>query len=458
MKLWGGRFKKETHPKAEKFLSSISFDQRLYAEDIEGSIAQAKMLAKVEIISEEEKETIVKGLEEIKEEIEKGKLKFSGEEDIHLAIEEHLTKKIGEAAGKLHTARSRNDQVALDMRLFLRRKIKDILALLVTFQQVILGQAEKNIQVIMPGFTHLQHAQPILFSHHLLSYFYMLERDKKRLEGCLERVNVLPLGSGAIGGTSLPIDRQYLANLLDFPKVSPHSVDAVSDRDFIIEFIAASSIIAMHLSRFSEELILWSSTEFDFVSIGEDFCTGSSLMPQKKNPDVAEVIRGKTARIYGDLIQILVLLKGLPLAYNRDMQEDKTSLFDCVDNIEEMLSIFSEMLKSLSVNKEKMEFEAARGYLLATDLVEYLVKKGVPFREAHISVGKLVQFAEEKKKLLEKLTLEELKAFSYKFESDVYQVMNLTVSVNSKKSFGGTAPENVKKMIHQAREQLRNAG
>ena len=454
MKLWGGRFKKETHPEAEKFLSSISFDQRLYAEDIEGSIAHAKMLAAAAIISEQEKDFIVKGLEEIKEEIEKGKIQFSDEEDIHLAIEEHLTQKIGEAAGKLHTARSRNDQVALDMRLFLRREIKEILNLLGSLQEAILEKASKNIEVIMPGFTHLQHAQPILFSHHLLAYFYMLKRDKKRLEGCLERVNVLPLGAGAIAGTSLPIDREYLARLLDFPEVSANSVDAVSDRDFIVEFISGAAIIAMHLSRFSEEIILWSTSEFGFISIGEEFCTGSSLMPQKKNPDVAEVVRGKTGRIYGDLINILVLLKGLPLAYNRDMQEDKISLFDSVDNIKEALAIFSKMLKTIEIKKEKMLAEAGRGYPIATDLVEYLVKKDIPFREAHISVGKLVQFAEEKKKMLEELTLDELKAFCYKFEADVYEVMKLEASVGSKKSFGGTAPENVKKAIEEARKQL----
>ncbi len=454
MKLWGGRFKKETHPEAEKFLSSISFDQRLYAEDIEGSIAHAKMLAMAGIISEQEKDSVVKGLEEIKEEIEKGKIQFSDEEDIHLAIEEHLTQKIGEAAGKLHTARSRNDQVALDMRLFLRREIKEILNLLGNLQETILEKASKNIEVIMPGFTHLQHAQPILFSHYLLAYFYMLKRDKERLEGCLERVNILPLGAGAIAGTSLPIDREYLAKLLDFPKVSANSVDAVSDRDFVVEFIAGAAIVAMHLSRFSEEIILWSTLEFGFISIGEEFCTGSSLMPQKKNPDVAEVMRGKTGRIYGDLIQILVLLKGLPLAYNRDMQEDKISLFDTVDNIKKSLSLFSEMLKTIEVKKEKMLAEAARGYPIATDLVEYLVKKDIPFREAHISVGKLVQFAEEKKKMFEELTLDELKAFCYKFEADVYEVMKLEASVGSKKSFGGTAPENVKKMIKEAREQL----
>ena len=454
MKLWGGRFKKETHPEAEKFLSSISFDQRLYAEDIEGSIAHAKMLAAAAIISEQEKDFIVKGLEEIKEEIEKGKIQFSDEEDIHLAIEEHLTQKIGEAAGKLHTARSRNDQVALDMRLFLRREIKEILNLLGSLQEAILEKASKNIEVIMPGFTHLQHAQPILFSHHLLAYFYMLKRDKKRLEGCLERVNVLPLGAGAIAGTSLPIDREYLARLLDFPEVSANSVDAVSDRDFIVEFISGAAIIAMHLSRFSEEIILWSTSEFGFISIGEEFCTGSSLMPQKKNPDVAEVVRGKTGRIYGDLINILVLLKGLPLAYNRDMQEDKISLFDSVDNIKEALAIFSKMLKTIEIKKEKMLAEAGRGYPIAADLAEYLVKKDIPFREAHISVGKLVQFAEEKKKMLEELTLDELKAFCYKFEADVYEVMKLKASVDSKKSFGGTAPENVTKMIKEAREIL----
>ncbi len=454
MKLWGGRFKKETHPEAEKFLSSISFDQRLYAEDIEGSIAHAKMLAMAGIISEQEKDSIVKGLEEIKEEIEKGKIRFSDEEDIHLAIEEHLTQKIGETAGKLHTARSRNDQVALDTRLFLRREIKEILNLLGSLQEAVLEKASKNIEVIMPGFTHLQHAQPILFSHHLLAYFYMLGRDKKRLEGCLERVNILPLGAGAIAGTSLPIDREHLARLLDFPKVSANSVDAVSDRDFMVEFISGGAIIAMHLSRFSEEIILWSTSEFGFISIGEEFCTGSSLMPQKKNPDVAEVVRGKTGRIYGDLINILVLLKGLPLAYNRDMQEDKISLFDSVDNIKESLAIFSEMLKTIEVKKEKMLAEAGRGYPIATDLAEYLVKKDIPFREAHISVGKLVQFAEEKEKMLAELTLDELKAFCYKFEADVYEVMKLKASVDSKKSFGGTAPENVKKAIEEAREQI----
>ncbi|MEA3368968.1 MAG: argininosuccinate lyase [Candidatus Ratteibacteria bacterium] len=454
MKLWGGRFKKETHPEAEKFLSSISFDQRLYAEDIEGSIAHAKMLAFAGIVSEQEKDSIVKGLEEIKEEIEKGKIRFSDEEDIHLAIEEHLTQKIGETAGKLHTARSRNDQVALDTRLFLRREIKEILKLLGSLQETILEKASKNIEVIMPGFTHLQHAQPILFSHHILAYFYMLERDKKRLEGCLERVNILPLGAGAIAGSSLPIDREYLARLLDFPKVSANSVDAVSDRDFMVEFISGAAMIAMHLSRFSEEIILWSTSEFGFISIGEEFCTGSSLMPQKKNPDVAEVVRGKTGRIYGDLINILVLLKGLPLAYNRDMQDDKISLFDSVDNIKETLSVFSEMLKTIEVKKEKMLAEAGRGYPIAADLAEYLVKKDIPFREAHISVGKLVQFAEEKEKTLEELTLDELKAFCYKFEADVYEAMKLKASVDSKKSFGGTATENVKKAIEEARKLI----
>ncbi len=456
MKLWGGRFRKKTHPKAEEFLSSISFDQRLYREDIEGSIAHAKMLGASGIITEKEAESMVKGLEEIKGEIEKGQIHFLEEEDIHMAIEEYLAKKIGETAGKLHTARSRNDQVALDMRLFLRREIKAISNLIETLERVILDKASENIKVIMPGFTHLQHAQPVLFSHHLLTYFYMLNRDKSRLDDCLKRVNVLPLGSAAIAGTSLPIDREYVAKLLDFPEISPHSIDAVSDRDFIVEFVATSAIIAMHLSRFSEELILWVTTEFGFISIGDDFCTGSSLMPQKKNPDVAELVRAKTGRVYGNLIQILTILKGLPLAYNRDMQEDKISLFDTVDTIKEILSVFSDMLKTVEINKEKMEKEAQQGYLLATDLAEYLVKKGVPFREAHISVGKLVKYAEEHEKKLENLTLDEFKAFSYQFEKDVYQIMNLDVSVNSKKSSGGTSPDNVEKMISEARKQIGN--
>ncbi|MGH7801399.1 MAG: argininosuccinate lyase [Thermodesulfobacteriota bacterium] len=454
-KPWGGRFKKETHKLVEKFTASIDFDKRLYREDIEGSIAHVKMLGKQGIISKQESQKIVKALEEIRGEIELGKFPFRGElEDIHLNIEKRLIDKIGDIGGKLHTARSRNDQIALDERLYLRHEIGEILPLIKDLTRALGDLAEKNIDVIMPAYTHLQRAQPVLLSHYLLAYFEMLKRDRERYIDCLKRVNIMPLGTGAVAGTSFPIDRDHVAELLNFTHVTRNSVDTVSDRDFILEFASASAILIMHLSRLSEEYILWSSKEFDFVDLGDEFTTGSSIMPQKRNPDVPELIRGKTGRVYGNLMALLTIMKGLPLSYNRDLQEDKEPMFDTVDTVKSSLHVLSEMMKHIKFKPENMRKALSKGFATATDLADYLARKGMPFRQAHEVTGKVVSYAEQKTRELTQISISELKMFSNLFEEDVFDHITLEGSISSRKSYGGTAKENVLKMIEESKKEV----
>ncbi|OIN97415.1 argininosuccinate lyase [Candidatus Desantisbacteria bacterium CG1_02_38_46] len=433
------RFNKGLRKEVLEFSSSLKFDKRLYKYDIDGSIAHAKMLGKCGIISKRESCRIVKGLEEIHQEIENGKLKLRNAEDIHMAIEARLIQKIGSPGKKLHTARSRNDQVVLDFRMFLRDAVGEIIKLLRNLQEVILGVARKNLSVIMPGYTHLQHAQPVLFSHHIMSYFFMLNRDAQRLRDCLKRINVMPLGACALAGTSLPIDRKYVARLLGFSSVSENSIDTVSDRDFAIETLGHLVLIMVHLSRLSEELILWSSSEFNFIEIDESFCTGSSIMPQKKNPDIPELIRGKAGRVFGDLATLTMTMKGLPLSYNRDMQEDKEPVFDAVDTVKECLKIYISLLKNIKVNKDKMYLAANDGFSVATDLTDYLVKKGVPFRQAYSIVAQIVMHCIKNGKRIDELSLNEFRSFCVKFKADVYKNLNVKFSIESKKSVGGTA-------------------
>lgn len=454
-KLWHGRFREATNQLVESFTASIRFDQRLYRYDIEGSMAHCRMLAHQGLLSAEEADALIQGLSEILREIEHGSFAFDDtQEDVHMAIEQRLMEKVGEVGGKLHAGRSRNDQVALDMRLFLRDEVKGTEEDLKDLQSNLVAQAKANLGVIMAGFTHLQHAQPVLFSHHLMAYYEMFRRDRQRLADCVERINVSPLGSGALAGTSLPIDSNTTAELLDFPALSRNSIDAVSDRDFIIEFTAAAALIMMHLSRMCEELILWTSFEFGYVELSETFCTGSSIMPQKKNPDVAELVRGKSGRVYGHLMSLLTMMKGLPLAYNRDLQEDKEALFDTVDTVRQSLRILAKLWEHVSVNKERMEEMAAAGFTLATDVAEYLVLKGVPFRLAHQIVGKIVRYCLEEGKELESLTLDELRGFSKVIDEKIYTVLDLKHSVDSRNSVGGTSLQQVRQAISNAEEEL----
>jgi argininosuccinate lyase len=454
-KPWQGRFNRGTHELAEKFSASIEVDKRLFREDIEGSIAHAKMLGRTGIIQKIESEKIVKGLKEIQREIETGTFPFREEyEDIHLNIEKRLTDKIGEVGGKLHTARSRNDQVALDMRLYLRGEIDEILNLIKRLSTTLLNLASKHLDVIMPLYTHLQRAQPVLLSHHLLAYFEMLRRERGRFVDGRKRVNVMPLGAGAGAGTSFPIDRHYVAKLLGFPEITRNSIDSVSDRDFIVEFISTSASLMMHLSRIAEELVLWSSKEFDFIELGDEFTTGSSIMPQKKNPDIAELIRGKTGRVYGYLITVLTLMKGLPLSYNRDMQEDKEPMFNTVDTVKSCLEIMIEMMRNLKFKPENMKKAAVEGHTLATDLADYLARKGVPFRQAHEITGEIIRYAEQKDREIFELSISELKRFSSKIEEEALELLNLEGSVTSRKSLSGTSKQNVLKMIKENKKQL----
>jgi len=441
-------YKKREKTDACSFTFSISFDKRLAPYDIMGSVAHCKMLMKCKIISKSEGESILKGLEEIRREIMDGRFKIlSKDEDIHMAIERRLIEKIGETGGKLHTARSRNDQVSLDMRIYLREEIGNICGLIEDLQGCIVKVCERNMEVIMPGFTHLQHAQPVLFSHHLLAYYFMLKRDRERFEDSLKRVNILPLGAGALAGTSFPIDRQFVAKELGFNSVSENSIDSVSDRDFVIEFLSNTAILIMHLSRLGEELVIWSSPEFSFIQLAEDFCTGSSIMPQKKNPDVVELVRGKAGRIYGNLQSLLTVMKSLPLSYNRDMQEDKEGLFDTLDTIKNVLEILSPLVSSLKVNRERMLQAAKEGYLNATDAADYLVKKGVPFRKAHGLIREIVLYAMKSGKRLEELRLKELKKFSPLFSEDFFSTIDVRKCVDSRRSQGGTALEEVRREI-----------
>ena len=455
-KLWAGRFTQPTDAFVEEFTASINFDQRLYRYDILGSVTHARMLARQGIIAETEAETIVHGLEAILVEIEAGDFEFSvAREDIHMNIEARLIEKVGAVGGKLHTARSRNDQVALDVRLYLRDEVDAVAQALGTLQETLLDQAENNLDVIMPGYTHLQTAQPVLFAHHMLAYVEMLGRDTGRLHDLRSRLNLMPLGAGALAGTTFAIDREWVAGQLGFAGVTRNSLDTVSDRDFAIEFCSFASILMMHLSRLSEELILWSSADFAFVELSDSFCTGSSIMPQKKNPDVPELVRGKTGRTYGNLICLLTLMKSLPLAYNKDMQEDKEPLFDTIDTVRGCLKVFAGMIAEMRVNPKQMRVAAERGFSTATDIADYLVRKGLPFRNAHEVVGKTVRFCVENEKAIPDLTLEEFRQFSAEIDSDIFGYVTLEASVNARKATGGTAREAVEKEITLARQALK---
>ncbi len=454
-KLWGGRFQKPTDDIMERFSESISFDKRLYEYDIEGSIVHAQMLAKQGIITDEEADKIIEGLRKIKHMIDEGEFEFRIEdEDIHMNIERKLIEIIGKVGGKLHTARSRNDQIALDIRLLLRDEALNIINKIDELLKAIVEVAKKYIDVVMPGFTHLQHAQPVLFSHYMLAYYEKFKRDKERFRETIKRIDVLPLGSGALAGTSFPIDRRYVAEKLKFSSISRNSMDAVSDRDFAIEFLSDVAIFAMHASRFAEEMVIFSSQEFDFVELPDEFCTGSSIMPQKKNPDAMELIRGKSARTFGNLIQLLVLMKALPLTYNRDMQEDKESLFDSIDTINSVLDVLINLIPKIKPKEESLKRALEKGYITATDVADYLTKKGLPFREAHKIVGEIVAYAEKNNKKLNELTIEELKSFSELIESDILNVLHYEKAVNSKTSYGGTAKSNVLNIISEIEREL----
>jgi argininosuccinate lyase len=451
-KLWGGRFASATADSVITFTASVDVDARLYRHDIAGSIAHAKMLARQRIVSARDAQKIVRGLKAVQREIEAGKFVFStADEDVHMNIERRLTEKIGAAGGKLHTARSRNDQVALDLRLYLRDEVALIIESLKALQCEVARAAKKYIDVIMPGYTHLQRAQPVLFSHHLLAYYDMFERDRERFGDCLERINVMPLGAGALAGTTFPIDRRYVARLLNFPAVSQNSIDTVGDRDFILEFLSVSAILFVHLSRLAEELVLWSSQEFGFVELPDRYCTGSSMMPQKKNPDVPELIRGKTGRIFGHLQALLTIMKGLPLAYNRDLQEDKVPLFDTVDTVKACLAMMREVIGGVKTRKDKMLAAAQDGFMNATDLADYLVGRGVPFRVAHGIAGKIVQYCLAQGRRIEEVPLEQLKRFSAKIDRDVYRYLSAEAMVQRRRAVGGTARSNVIRRLKELR-------
>lgn len=455
-KPWSGRFEEGTDPVVECFSASLHFDRRLFAYDIKGSIAHAKMLAHVDLISDGELQLLLTALEEIFEEIEEGSFQFDDSlEDIHMNIEARLIEKLGPLGGKIHTARSRNDQVALDMRLFLRDEVKFTLEQLFSLQRVILDKASGHIECVMPGYTHMQRAQPVSFAHHLLAYFEMFKRDMDRFRDCLKRINVLPLGSCALSGSSLPIDREFVAAELGFDSVSVNSMDAVSDRDFVIEFLSASSILMMHLSRLAEEIILWSTSEFGFVEIPDSLCTGSSIMPQKKNPDPIELVRGKTGRVYGHLMSLFVTMKALPLTYNRDMQEDKEPLFDTLDTIKSAVFIIMMCIERMKVNADQMTQAIRTGFLEATDVAEYLVMKAIPFRDAHNIVGRLVlEGIKRGWSNLSAFSIEELREYSCAFTEDVLEYLNPEKALSRKKVFGGTSPVSIKEAIQTAREAL----
>jgi argininosuccinate lyase len=453
--LWKGRFREATNQMVESFTASIRFDQRLYRYDIEGSMAHCRMLARQGLLSGAEADAMIQGLGEILREIERGSVAFDdAEEDVHMAIESRLMEKVGEVGGKLHTGRSRNDQVALDLRLFLRDEILGTCDDMRDLQKSVVALARAHLGVVMPGFTHLQHAQPVLFSHHLMAYYEMFRRDRQRLESCLERVNVSPLGSAALAGTSLPLDRAATAELLGFPQITRNSIDAVSDRDFVIEFVAAAALIMMHLSRMAEELIIWTSQEFGYLEIHETFCTGSSIMPQKKNPDVPELVRGKSGRIFGHLMGLLTMMKGLPLSYNRDLQEDKEALFDTVDTVRQSLVIMARLWEHVSVDAGRLEEMSTTGHTLATDVAEYLVLKGMPFRQAHRVAGNLVRHCLDQGKDLAGLSVDELKRFSQLFQEDLPSLLTARHSVDSRRSAGGTATAEVEKAITLAEQEL----
>lgn len=448
MKLWGGRFSKAASSSANEFNASIEFDQRLYKEDITGSIAHAKMLAKQGIISKEDSIAIESSLLEILGEIEAGKIDFTIEqEDIHMNIESILTERIGAIGKRLHTARSRNDQVAVDLRLYLKEEIESQIGLLKELNQTLVTIAKANQDTVMPGYTHLQRAQPVTFAYYMMAYYQMFARDVSRFEDCAKRMDVLPLGSGALAGTTYDTDRDFLAKELGFALVSENAMDSVSDRDFAIEFISCCATTMMHLSRFCEELIIWSSTEFSFIDMDDAYSTGSSIMPQKKNPDMAELIRGKTGRVYGDLITLLTIMKGLPLAYNKDMQEDKLPVFDAGDTLKASLSIFTQMISTMKVNAHIMEKAAKSGFMNATDAADYLVSKGLAFRDCHEIIGRIVLHCVNNGKAIEELSLEELRSFSEYFGEDIYEKIDIRACIAAKKSKGSTSFESVKAML-----------
>ncbi len=454
-KTWGGRFGEKTDRRVETFTASIDIDKRLYPYDIEGSIAHCRMLAKTGIISQDEADALIDGLGRIKRELDRGAFAFdAGLEDIHMHIETRLVEEVGKVALKLHTARSRNDQVALDVRMFLRAETARTIAMLTSLRKVLVEMADGHLDVVMPGYTHLQRAQPVLFAHHLMAYYEMFTRDADRLRDGLRRTAVMPLGTAALAGTTYPIDRQATAGLLDFPAISANSIDAVADRDFSLEFLSAASICMVHLSRLSEEMILWSSAEFGFIELPDAFATGSSIMPQKKNPDVAELVRGKSGRVFGNLMALLTVMKGLPLAYNRDLQEDKEPLFDSLDTLQACIEIYAMMLPHIKVNRQAMRAATRTGFLNATDFADYLVGKGMAFRNAHHCVGQAVGYALAHHKELEQLTLEELRTFSSLIQEDVFEILTTEAMIDRRRSAGGTATQTVQAAIAAARDTL----
>lgn len=452
-KLWGGRFQKSTDKKVDDFNSSIRFDKRMYRQDIKGSIAHAAMLGRQGIIPQEDSDKIIAELKNILKDIEDGKVQFEVDaEDIHMNIEKLLTERIGDAGKRLHTGRSRNDQVALDIRMYLMDETEEIRQMLIHALEVLTDMASEHTETIMPGYTHLQKAQPITFAHHLMAYFEMFKRDLSRLEDCRKRTNIMPLGSGALAGTTYPLDREFVAQELGFDAITMNSLDGVSDRDFVIELLSCLSMIMMHMSRFSEELILWSSHEFSFVEMDDAFSTGSSIMPQKKNPDVAELIRGKTGRVYGHLMGLLTTMKGIPLAYNKDMQEDKEPIFDAIDTVKLCLPVFCDMIATMTVKKDNMLSGSKGGFTNATDVADYLVKKGLPFREAHSIVGQMVFYCIERNIALDDLSMEQFKEFSDIIDEDIYNAISMETCVNDRKVIGGPAKEVVENAIKTAKE------
>jgi len=456
-KPWGGRFHKNINKLAETFSTSIHIDHRLFKQEIEVNIAYAKALKKAKILNTQECNSLIKELNTIAKKLDQGKIKLSEQlEDVHMNIEHLLVEKLGDLGKKLHTGRSRNDLIVTDLRIYLKEKTKSILHLLTELQKTLINVAEKHIDLIMPGYTHLQQAQPILVAHHFMAYFEMFNRDKQRLQESLKRIDIMPLGSAALSGTGFPIDRNTLAQELGFSDISANSIDAVSDRDFIAETIFAISLIMMHLSRLCEELIIWSSQEFNFITIGDEYTTGSSIMPQKKNPDMAELIRGKTGSTFGNLLSILILLKGLPLAYNRDLQEDKKPLFDSIDTVEKSLAVFSGMLLTIKFNTKAINLALQKGSICATELANYLVEKGESFRNAHNIVGNIIKYCETNNKTMESLSLSTFNKFSRKIADDVYMKISLKQSVTSKNRFGGTAPRLVKQAIKKAKQKILN--
>lgn len=454
-KLWGGRFSEATAASVEDFTESISYDWRLYHHDIQGSKAHARMLAQQGLITDREAEEIVAGLAEIEQEIDNNTFVFKPElEDIHMNIEKALTDRIGAAGEKLHTARSRNDQVALDIRLYLRDQANELDRLLTEVQKAFTRQARTCLGAIMPGYTHMQRAQPVLLSHHLLAYVEMFSRDRERLKDCVRRINVMPLGTAALAGTGLPVDREFVARELDFPEVSANSMDTTADRDFALEILFCLTTIQLHLSRMAEELVLWSSKEFEFVQIGDRYCTGSSIMPQKKNPDIPELIRGKAGRVTGSLVALLMTVKGLPLTYNRDLQEDKEQIFDALDTVKSSLSITAELLANSVFNTDRMKKSCYGGFMTATDIADYLVKKNMPFRQAHGVVGSIVALCQKRNIELDELTLEELRQFTDLIEADIFDVLSVEGSVDSRTSAGGTSGVRVSEALLRAEQQL----